>query len=276
MPRWFWLAMDGGLRGWALFKMIIIKNDKALERMRVSCGIAADVRDRVAAVVAPGRTTAELGDYADELIRKAGAISAFLGYRGFPGHICASVNDEVVHGIPGPRLIQIGDIVSLDVGVIYDGYHGDTATTVMVGVTDPATIRLVRTTERALAEAISQAVVGHRLSDVSHAVERVALKEGYGVVRDFVGHGIGKALHEDPQIPNFGKPGRGPKLRSGMTLAIEPMINMGTAGVEVMEDGWTVLTNDRKSSAHFEHTVAVRDGVPEILTRGSEARSKTS
>ena len=247
--------------------MIIVKSDRDLERMRVSCGIAARVRDEVAAMVSPGVTTVELGEYAGELIRKAGGKSAFLGYRGFPGQICISVNDEVVHGIPSPRRIEIGDVVSLDFGVWIDGFFGDTATTVMVGVTDPAVIKLVRSTERALEIGLAATQAGRRLSDVSHAIQRAVEGDGFSVVRDFVGHGIGRELHEDPQIPNFGKPGHGPKLKAGMTLAIEPMVNMGKAGVDVQNDGWTVLTRDRLPSAHFEHTVAVRNGEVEILTK---------
>ena len=247
--------------------MIVIKSDEDLDRMRVSCGLAGRVRDEVASRAAPGVTTAELGEYADELVRKAGGTSAFFGYRGFPGQICVSTNDEVVHGIPSSRRIEMGDIVSLDFGVLIDGFYGDTATTVMVGVTDPNVIKLVRTTQRALDEGLKKAVAGNRLSDVSHAIQTVAESAGYTIVRDFVGHGIGRELHEEPQIPNFGKPGRGPILRSGMTLAIEPMVNMGTAAVEVQNDGWTVLTKDRKPSAHFEHTVAIRDGAVEILTK---------
>ncbi len=247
--------------------MIVIKSKQDLERMRVSNGIAARVRDEVASRVSPGVTTSELGDYADELIRKAGGKSAFLGYKGFPGQICVSVNDVVVHGIPGNRRIEIGDIVSLDVGVLIDGFFGDTAKTVMVGVTDPSLIKLVRTTERALEVGLAEARVGRRLSDVSHAIQRVAEGAGFTIVRDFVGHGIGRDLHEDPQIPNFGKPGRGPLLRDGMTLSIEPMVNMGCADVQVQTDGWTVLTKDRRPSAHFEHTVAIRDGEVEILTK---------
>ncbi len=234
--------------------------------MRVSCGMAATVRTKVAKAIKPGMTTLELDEYAQELIAGMDAKSAFYGYRGFPGHICVSVNDEVVHGIPSKRVIRMGDILSIDFGVVYDGFVGDTATTVMVGVTDPDVIRLVSVTEEALAAAIEQAVAGNRLSDISHAVEKVATAAGVGIVRDFVGHGIGRKMHEDPQIPNFGKPGRGPKLRAGMTFALEPMLNLGTHEVEVMPDGWTVLTKDRKPSAHCEHTVAVGVEKAEILT----------
>jgi methionyl aminopeptidase len=247
--------------------MIIIKTPDDLAHMRVSGQMAAEVLDAVARKVGPGVTTGELNVFAAELIGKLGGKSAFFGYRGYPGHICVSVNDEVVHGIPGSRRIQIGDVVSLDVGVVFDGFVGDTATTVMVGVNDPDVIRLVNTGRKALDVAIAKAVSGARLSDVSHAIEIVATDAGYSVVRDFVGHGVGRTMHEDPQIPNYGVPGRGPKLKPGMTLALEPMINMGTFEVDVMGDGWTVLTRDRQPSVHFEHTVAVREeGPAEVLT----------
>jgi len=237
-----------------------------LKRMRVSNRLAARVRDEVAGWIRPGLTTQEIGAYAAELIRKAGGECAFLGYQGFPGTICVSVNEEVVHGIPGGRRVEIGDLVSLDIGVLIDGFYGDTATTVMVGVTDPEWIRLVRVTEQALRAGVEQAVCGNRVSDISHAVQRTVEKAGFTVVRDFVGHGIGRELHEDPQVPNYGKPGKGGLLRPGMTLAIEPMVNMGKAAVKVMEDGWTVRTRDRMPSAHFEHTVAISSAGPEILT----------
>jgi methionyl aminopeptidase len=246
--------------------MIHCKSPEELVRMRASAEIAALVRDEVARAISPGVTTAELDALADRLIRENGAKSAFFGYRGFPGHICASVNEAVVHGIPGARRIALGDVVSIDIGVEYDGFIGDTATTVMVGVSDPEVIRLVKVTEKALAAAIGKAVSGGRLSDVSHAVERVATEAGFSVVRDFVGHGIGRRMHEEPQVPNFGPPGKGPRLKTGMTLALEPMLNLGGPEVEVMDDGWTVLTRDRKPSAHFEHTIAVQDGQAEILT----------
>ncbi len=246
--------------------MIPIKSPEELARMRVSGRIAAEVMDVVARKISPGVTTGELQEYARELMEKAGAQSAFFGYRGYPGVICISVNDEVVHGIPGPRWIQIGDIVSLDVGVIYDEFIGDTATTIMVGVNDPEIVRLVAVGQKALDAAIAVAVAGVRLGDVSHIIEQTSEEAGFSVVRDFVGHGVGRKLHEEPQIPNFGKPGRGPKLKAGMTLAFEPMINLGGYEVEVMPDGWTVRTRDRKPSVHFEHTIAVQDGPAEVLT----------
>jgi len=246
--------------------MIAVKNAAELDAMRQSGRLAAMVLDAVALAVGPGVTTGELSEYAGEMIRKEGGESAFFGYRGYPGQICVSVNDCVVHGIPDGRRIELGDIVSVDVGVKYDGYIGDTARTVMVGVTDARVMKLVKTAEKALEAGIACVRSGRKLSDVSHAIETTARKAGFSVVREFVGHGIGKTMHEDPQIPNFGAPGRGPKLRPGMTLALEPMLNEGGSDVEVQADGWTVLTCDRKPSAHFEHTVAVTDGKAEILT----------
>jgi len=202
-------------------------------------------------------------------IKRIAAMKAkpsFLGYRGFPAALCISINDEVIHGIPGRRVVMPGDVVSIDVGVYHGGFHGDCATTVAVGVTDPDVIRLVETTKRALAAAIAVVRPGGRLSDVSHAVQSIAEASGCSVVREFVGHGVGRHLHEDPQIPNYGKPGCGPTLKPGMTLAIEPMINLGKGGVQVLEDGWTVVTKDGKPSAHFEHTVAVLEESMEVLT----------
>lgn len=246
--------------------MIIVKSDAEVECMRESGRIAARVRDQVADKVGPGVTTGELGDYAAELMEGFGAKSAFLGYRGYPGQICVSMNDAVVHGIPGRQLISIGDIVSIDVGVEFEGFIGDTALTVMVGVTDAEVMKLVEVTKQSLDAGIMQAKAGNRLSDISHAIESVVLAAGCSVVKDFVGHGIGRSMHEDPQIPNFGTPGRGPKLKKGMALAIEPMVNLGGCEVEVQADGWTVLTRDRKPSAHFEHTVVVGESGGDILT----------
>ncbi len=246
--------------------MIILKNRNEIRKMRESGRIAACVREELARWVSPGITTRELDEKAASLIAAMGAKSAFLGYRGYPGNVCISIDSEVVHGIPGDRRIELGQIVSLDVGVFFGGFIGDTATTVMVGVTDPDVIRLVRATEQALLAGIEMARAGKRLGDVSHAVEQVVTVAGFSVVRDFVGHGVGRKLHEDPQIPNFGTAGAGPKLKVGMTLAIEPMVNMGNCAVNVLGDGWTVCTADSKPSAHFEHTVAICEDGPEILT----------
>ncbi len=234
--------------------------------MRVSGRLAARVLAAVAREVRPGVTTRELDEVARDRIAQEGAVSAFLGYRGFPGHICTSINDEVVHGIPGDRRVAMGDIVSLDCGVLYRGWHGDTARTVVVGVTDPEAMRLVRVTEDALSAAVATAIDGRRLGDVCHAVQSVVEAAGFSVVREFVGHGIGRALHEEPQIPNFGAAGRGPRLRAGMTLAIEPMVNQHGCEVRVDRDGWTVRSRDGGLSAHVEHTVAVRAGSAEVLT----------
>ena len=245
---------------------IPLKNAEELAAMRVSCRMAAEVLAAVAAAVAPGVTTGELDLLARRLIEERKARPSFLGYRKYPAAMCISVNDEVIHGIPGRRVVQPGDVVSLDVGVLKGGFHGDCATTVMVGVTDPEVIRLVEATRRALAAAVAAARPGGRLSDVSHAVQGIAEASGCSVVRDFVGHGVGRHLHEDPQIPNYGKPGRGPVLRPGMTLAIEPMVNLGGGAVRVLDDGWTVVTKDGRPSAHFEHTVAVLGESVEILT----------
>lgn len=247
--------------------MIIVKTPEEVAQMRSACRMAAKIRESLARMVSPGVTTADLDGYAADLLKGFGAKSAFLGYRGFPGNICVSVNEEVVHGIPGNRRIQLGDVVSLDVGVVFDGFVGDTATTVMVGVTDPEVVRLISVAERALDAGIGKARVGGRVSDISHAIEQVVTAAGFSVVRDFVGHGVGRSMHEDPQVPNFGPPGRGAKLRAGMTLALEPMVNVGGSEVKVMENGWTVVTADRSPSAHVEHTVAIRDdGTAEVLT----------
>lgn len=246
--------------------MINIKTAEEMEGMRRAGAVAATVKVRTAQAIAPGMTTQEIDLFAKNLIDEMGAVSAFKGYRGYPGYTCISVNEEVVHGIPGPRVIEIGDIVSLDVGVEFEGFIGDNATTVMVGVTDPEVIDLVRVSEESLAAAIAAAKPGNRLSDISHAVQKVAESAGYSIVREFVGHGIGRTMHEEPQIPNFGPPGRGPRLKEGMTLAIEPMVNLGAPEVEILADDWTVVTRDRKPSVHVEHTVAVKEGGGEILT----------
>ncbi len=246
--------------------MIPIKSASELDAMRRVNQMTARVRDALADHVQPGITTLELGNLAQKMIREAGGISAFYGYHGFPGQICVSVNDEVVHGIPGRRTIKEGDLVSIDTGISFEGFIGDTAITAVAGTIDDEKQRLLDVTKAALAAGIAQAVEGNRVGDISHAIQTLVEKAGFSIVRDFVGHGIGREMHEDPQIPNFGKPGRGPKLKAGMTLAIEPMVNLGKNKVRILDDKWTVVTKDGSPSAHFEHTVAVGKTTPEILT----------
>ncbi len=246
--------------------------------MRQACRTAGEILERVSELVRPGVTTKEIDQAAADLMNDAKVKSAFLGYRlghrVFPGNICISLNDEVVHGIGSQRRIQYGDVVKLDIGVIQDGWVGDTATTVPVGVIDQRTEKLLQVTERALGRAISVAHDGGRLGDICAAVEEEAVGNSFNVVREFVGHGVGRKLHEEPQVPNFGKRGSGPRLRPGMTLAIEPMINMGTASVRLLDDGWTVCTSDGMPSAHFEHTVLITKAEPEILTLRGKAELK--
>ena len=247
--------------------MIPIKTAAELERMRVACRLSAQLLAEVAAQVRPGATTGELDAFAAERMRALGVKSAFFGYGGFPGYTCISLNEEVVHGIPGPRAINAGDLVRVDLGVVAEGFIGDNATTVRVGAVDAESARLCDVTAAALAAGIAAARAGRRLGDVGHAVQTVAEAAGFSVVRDYCGHGVGRKLHEEPQIPNYGLPGKGPVLQPGMTLAIEPMINQGTHRVEVLPNRWTVRTCDRKRSAHFEHTVlVVPEGPAEILT----------
>ena len=246
--------------------MIVLKSPEELSRMRLACQAAAEVLAEVALLTVPGRKTVELNEAAGELMRKRGGKSAFYGYRGYKGQICVSVNEEVVHGLPGERRVQYGDIVSLDVGIALDGFVGDTATTVAVGMVDWKVQRLLEVTEQSLGAAIAVGRAGNRVGDISHAVQRTVEAAGFNVVREFVGHGVGRKLHEDPQLPNFGAPGKGPKPKAGMTLAIEPMTTLGGPAVELLRDGWTVVTQDRKPSAHFEHTVAITEGESEILT----------
>jgi methionyl aminopeptidase len=246
--------------------MIPIKSPAEIEKMRAAGDLAARVLNEIADMVAPGITTGELDRHAGRIIADAGARSAFFGYRKFPGQLCISINEEVVHGIGGPRKINYGDIVSLDCGVNLGGWIGDTAVTVPVGIVEPEVEQLLRVTEEALEGALQFAVAGRRLGDLCAHVEEVVIRGGYSVVREFVGHGVGRKLHEEPQVPNYGKKGSGPKLKAGMTLAIEPMVNMGRAEVRVLEDKWTVVTRDGLPSAHFEHTVLVTNAQPEVLT----------
>ena len=246
--------------------MIPIKRPHEIEKMRLAGESAAQILNELSTLVAPGVTTGEIDHAASQLMSDAGVRSAFLGYRKFPGHICISLNEEVVHGIGSPRKIAYGDVVKMDVGIIRDGWIGDTAMSVPVGIIEPDVERLLTVTEEILRGAVSLARPGNKVGDISHYVETEAHNSGYSVVREFVGHGVGRSLHEDPQVPNFGKRGAGPKLKAGMTIAIEPMINMGKSKVRVLADKWTAVTEDGLPSAHFEHTVLVTDNLPEVLT----------
>ena len=247
--------------------MIILKSLSEIERMRRSNTIVAEILGEIKVLIKPGVATIELNERCEWLCNKRGAIPAFKGYREYPYSLCTSVNEEVVHGIPSKRILKEGDIISLDFGVLYDGYFGDAAVTVPVGVVSKETALLIEATEQALYLGIEKAIHNNRVSDISFAVQGHVESRGFSVVRKFVGHGIGKSLHEDPQIPNFGKPGQGPRLRPGMILAIEPMVNAGGSEVEVLSDGWTAVTKDRNLSAHFEHCVAITENGLEILSK---------
>jgi methionyl aminopeptidase len=247
--------------------VIELKSAREIGLMRAGGHILADVMDRLRERVKPGMSTLEIDEDVEAFIRSRGALPAFKGYRGFPATVCISINDEVVHGIPSAhRRIKEGDIVGLDLGCIVEGYYADCAFTLAVGDVPPKVQQLLDVTRESLDVAIAECRAGRRLSDVSHAVQAHVEGHGFSVVRAFVGHGIGRALHEDPQIPNFGDPGRGPQLRPGMVLAIEPMVTMGSWEVKVLDDGWTAVTRDGSLAAHFEHTIAVTDDGPEVLT----------
>ena len=247
--------------------MIELKSAREIGLMRTGGHILADVMDRLRETVKPGMSTREIDEDVEAFIRGRGALPAFKGYRGFPATVCISINEEVVHGIPSPhRRITEGDIVGLDLGCIVEGYYADCAFTLAIGDVPPKVQQLLDVTRESLDVAITECRPGRRLSDVSHAVQAHVERHGLSVVRAFVGHGIGRALHEDPQIPNFGDPGRGPQLRPGMVLAIEPMVTMGSWEVKVLDDGWTAVTRDGSLAAHFEHTIAVTDDGPEVLT----------
>ena len=258
--------------------MIILKNERDLERMRAAGAVASTVLQETCAQVTPGITTKEVEMFAASRIKSLGAKSAFLGYRKYPCHVCISVNEQVVHGLAGPRKLLFGDIVSIDVGVLYQGYIGDTARTVAVGGCDLAAQKLLDVTELALEEGIAQAVPGNQVVDISRAVQECVERHGFSVVREFVGHGVGRSMHEEPQVPNYVDGKSSPNLRPGMTLAIEPMVNAGGPEVVVLRDGWTAVARDGLPSAHFEHTVHITEGEPEILTlpAGVSARTKVA
>jgi methionyl aminopeptidase len=254
--------------------MIILKSERDLEAMRPACVVATSVLDDVSAFIQPGVTTRQVDDYAASRMKHYGARSAFLGYRKFPCQTCISVNDQVVHGLAGDRQLRFGDIVSLDVGVIYNGFIGDTARTVAVGGCGVLAQKLMDITEKALYEGIAQALPGSRVADISRAVQTFVEANGFSVVREFVGHGVGRSMHEEPQVPNFVDGKSSPKLRPGMTIAIEPMVNAGLPDVKILNDGWTVVTRDGSLSAHFEHTVLITEAEPEILTCPEKVPSK--
>ena len=247
--------------------MITIKSKREIAYMRDAGRIVAGTFKELLKLIRPGATTAELACVAEEFIISQGAKPAFKGLYGFPACICVSINEEVVHVIPGLRKLKDGDIISIDIGTEINGYYGDGAQSFPVGNVNEKALRLLKITEESLYEGIKKAHEGNRLSDISNAIQTYVEKNGYSVVRDYVGHGIGKSMHEEPQVPNYGQPNRGPRLSAGMTLAIEPMVNIGTHEVYTLTDNWTVITKDAELSAHFEHTVAITDGEPEILTR---------
>ncbi|MGI6588232.1 MAG: type I methionyl aminopeptidase [Peptococcia bacterium] len=247
--------------------MIILKSERELQYMYDAGQIVAKTHREVAKAVEPGVTTQELDRLAEEYILKCQAKPVFKGYYGFTGSICTSINEEVVHGIPSLRQLKFGDIISIDIGAVINGYVGDAAVTLPVGEVNEEAQHLLEVTENSLYEGIKQAVINNRLSDISHAIQTYVESNGFSIVKDYVGHGIGSKMHEDPQIPNFGPPNRGPRLKKGMTLAIEPMVNAGTYEVETLLDNWTVVTKDKKLSAHFEHSIAITDDEPWILTK---------
>jgi methionyl aminopeptidase len=247
--------------------MIIGKSQKEIDKMRASGQLVGRVLQELRALVAPGITTLEVDRAAEKMIRDGGALPTFKGYNGFPFSICASVNEQVVHGFPSQYELKEGDIFSIDVGATLDGFVGDTATTVPVGRVSEDRLRLMRVTEECLQLGIEQCRAGNHLGDIGFAVQSYAEAEGYSIVRDYVGHGIGRQMHEDPQIPNYGKPGKGPKIKKGYVFALEPMVNMGSLHTRTLKDGWTVVTVDGQPSAHFEHTVAITEEGPEVLTR---------
>lgn len=248
--------------------MVIIKSRSEIKKIEASCKIVAETLEGIKEVVRPGISTADISAFAEKKILDRNAIPAFKGYRGYPASVCVSLNNQVIHGIPSRSIkIKDGDIVSVDLGVLLDGYYGDAAMTIPVGSVSEDALKLIDVTEKALYIGIDNAFSGNRVSDISAAIQQYVEKHGYSVVRAFVGHGIGRSLHEDPQVPNFGKPGRGQRLKEGMTLAIEPMVNAGSHDVNILKDGWTAVTADGSLSAHFEHTIAITENGQEILTK---------
>jgi methionyl aminopeptidase len=247
--------------------LIILKSKDEIKRIAESCRIVAEVLEEIKKQIAPGVTTRELDEFVESFIISKGAKPAFKGYKGYPASVCTSINEQVVHGIPSSTKLREGDIISLDIGVYYKGFYGDAAITLPVGKISSQARKLLAVTEQALQAGIEKAVAGNRLSDISSAIQTLVESEGFSVVRNFVGHGIGRELHEEPQIPNFGRPGEGPKLMEGMTLAIEPMVNTGGWEVVVLNDGWTAVTKDKGLSAHFEHTVVITENGCDILTK---------
>lgn len=243
-----------------------VKSERELDAMRKAGSIVAEALQIAGDAVRPGLTTQELNDLIERYIVSQGAVPSFKGYNGFPAAVCISMNEQVVHGIPGSRVMHEGDIVSVDIGAYIDGYHGDAARTFPVGRVAPAHAKLIATTQACFEAGMAQARAGARIGDISHAIQSLAESHGYGVVRELIGHGIGQRLHEAPDVPNFGRAGRGPRLAPGMTIAVEPMINAGTKNVLMCDDGWTVVTADGMFSAHYENTIAITDGEAEILT----------
>jgi len=247
--------------------LIHLKSGHEIEAMRIAGELTASARALAGSMVEPGVMTEEIDREVRRLIEKDGGRPAFLGYNGFPGSACISINEEVIHGVPGPRVIQLGDIVSVDVGAVFHGFYGDCAASFLAGEASQEAQTLVEVTRQSFYEGLRFCKEGYRISDISHAIQSYAERHGCSVVRDFIGHGIGRSLHESPEVPNFGKPGRGARIEAGMTLAIEPMINAGAYGVKILDDGWTVVTRDGSLSAHYENTVLITKGEPEILTR---------
>jgi methionyl aminopeptidase len=256
--------------------MIIGKSRKEIDKMRAAGQLVGSVLRELRRMAVPGVTTLEINDAADKMIRDGGAYPTFKGYNGFPYSICASVNEQVVHGFPSKYELKEGDIFSIDVGATLEGFVGDTATTVPIGNVAEDLLRLIRVAEESLQLAIDKCRAGNHLGDIGHVVQQHAESHGYSVVRDYVGHGIGRRMHEDPQIPNYGKPGKGPKIRTGYVFAVEPMINIGSHHTKTLNDGWTVVTLDGKPSAHVEHTIAVNEEGPEVLTLVKEAAATDS